>query len=390
MTKLSEDTNFDTLEGKFPFLKNLPLKKFYGIFNSYRRFPPIGDFFCKKLKANDPHTCNLHSTCMNAREVFSTLYRMIQEKAIDSNINVCEHLNYWIYDNIKKISTCKEFEIFYEELNSLKSIYLENFHNCKNKNFKIIEGGFIKKKELFLLAEILHWIKVENQLINPSDSTSYNGYIDECVNFYKEYICTDIETIKRKYNNELTYFVGNFDDAVSILGENGVTIKQNKLECPHESQKQQTGERSAEDRKQESEGPVGPPGLSADGEQRVEELPGPQRSPRPEVPPPAGGHDLTGQDPLDTAVSGDPLEAVIPGKVGTVGATLAGSSLFLVMMYKYTPFGSWINTRVLKKDKLMENMNKNNYELLLNDVGNDKTSLNDPMYHIRYNSLTNQ
>ncbi|CAG9473066.1 unnamed protein product [Plasmodium vivax] len=79
----------------------------------------------------------------------------------------------------------------------------------------------------------------------------------------------------------------------------------------------------------------------------------------------------------------------MPNKVGRVDATLAGYSLFLLMMYKYTPLGSWVSTTILMKVKLIDNMKKNNYELLLNDVGNHEPSLNDPMYHIRYNSATN-
>ncbi|KMZ82483.1 hypothetical protein PVIIG_05794 [Plasmodium vivax India VII] len=120
----------------------------------------------------------------------------------------------------------------------------------------------------------------------------------------------------------------------------------------------------------------------------------------------------------------------MPNKVGTVDATLAGCSSLLLMMYKvikhifnkyyhfmlicilhylsmllvinyyifkysyflyryYTPLGSWVSTKILMNVKLMDNMKKNIYELLLNDVGNHEASLNDPMYNIRYNSETN-
>ncbi|KMZ94924.1 hypothetical protein PVMG_05535 [Plasmodium vivax Mauritania I] len=88
--------------------------------------------------------------------------------------------------------------------------------------------------------------------------------------------------------------------------------------------------------------------------------------------------------PIDEA-----SESMLPKNTGTIGATFAGSSLFLLMMYKYTPMGSWINTKILGRNKLIDNMNKNNYELLLNDVGNLESSISDPMYHIRYNSATN-
>ncbi|KMZ95941.1 variable surface protein Vir24 [Plasmodium vivax Mauritania I] len=395
MSTSLEDIDFDKLKKKFHFLMNLPLKELYELFSTYGSFPSNGDFLCKGLpNINAPNTCNVLSPCISVQNVLPKLNRMFPDKQIDNKIKVCEHLNYWIYDNIKNIADCKEVENFYNKLNTMKSSFLTDIHNCEIKNFAISKDQFIIKEKLFLLAEILHWIKEANQLIDPSDSTSYNGYIDECVKFYKDDICKDLNTIQGMYTKELEIFKSNFENAVTFLGKKGVSINQGKLECQTDSQKQQTGEGSAGERKQGAEGPVGPAGLEVEverkagvGEQGVSGLPG---LPGPEMESSGGGQDLTRQDPLDTAVSGDPLEAGITGKVGTIGTTLAGSSLFLVMMYKYTPFGSWINTKVLRRDKLMDNMNKNNYELLLNDVGDHKTNLNDPMYHIRYNSLTSQ
>ncbi|SCO65053.1 VIR protein [Plasmodium vivax] len=391
MLKTLDDTYFDTLEKTFYFLTDLPLKKLYGAFSSYGRFPPIPHYFCNNLlKTNSLNTCNLYSPCTSAQNVFSALNRMFLDKEIDNSIKACEHLNYWIYDNIKNIATCDEVENFYQALNQMKLSYVENIRGCEIKKFAINKDQFIIKEKLFLLAQILHWIKEANKYILPIDYDVYNKYIDVCVKFYKDHICKNIATIKEDYSDEFKNFESNFVNAVSFLEEKGVNIEQDKLECPHDSQNRQTGERSAREEDQAQEASVGPTG---DREREVERLPGPpglEGSPRPQMTLSGGGYDSTDQVPTEVAVSGDSLGAVIPGKVGTIGTTLAGSSLFLVMMYKYTPFGSWINTRVLKKDKLMENMNKNNYELLLNDVGNYKTSLNDPMYHIRYNSLTNQ
>ncbi|KNA02584.1 hypothetical protein PVNG_05128 [Plasmodium vivax North Korean] len=92
------------------------------------------------------------------------------------------------------------------------------------------------------------------------------------------------------------------------------------------------------------------------------------------------GHDINGNLP----------EEVRTNKGGTIASSLAGSCFFLGMMYKFTPMGSWINTKVLGRNKLMDNMKRNHYELLLNGVGNREMSLNDTMYHIRYNSAGNQ
>ncbi|VUZ99651.1 PIR protein [Plasmodium vivax] len=107
-----------------------------------------------------------------------------------------------------------------------------------------------------------------------------------------------------------------------------------------------------------------------------------------DIPSPTG--DLNGDDATIRTMHGNSIEEITSPKLGTIGATLAGSSLFLIMMYKYTPLGSWVSTRILGRNKLMENMKKNNYELLLSDVGNQEASLNDMMYHISYNSSSNQ
>ncbi|SCA60771.1 VIR protein [Plasmodium vivax] len=107
-----------------------------------------------------------------------------------------------------------------------------------------------------------------------------------------------------------------------------------------------------------------------------------------DIPSPTG--DLNGDDATIRTMHGNSIEEITSPKLGTIGATLAGSSLFLIMMYKYTPLGSWVSTRILGRNKLMENMKKNNYELLLSDVGNQEASLNDTMYHISYNSSSNQ
>ncbi|SCA60277.1 Plasmodium vivax Vir protein, putative [Plasmodium vivax] len=104
----------------------------------------------------------------------------------------------------------------------------------------------------------------------------------------------------------------------------------------------------------------------------------------------SGGEESNEQGAIITTLIGEPPESSFPKNIGTIGSTFAGSSLFLLMMYKYTPLGSWVSTKILRKDKLIENMRKNNYELLLNDVGNHEATLNDTMYHISYNSSSNQ
>ncbi|GAB69749.1 hypothetical protein PCYB_004980 [Plasmodium cynomolgi strain B] len=48
----------------------------------------------------------------------------------------------------------------------------------------------------------------------------------------------------------------------------------------------------------------------------------------------------------------------------TIFSIILSISVFSIITYKFSPFGSWINTKILGRNKLMENMKKNNYELL--------------------------
>ncbi|SCA60498.1 VIR protein [Plasmodium vivax] len=72
--------------------------------------------------------------------------------------------------------------------------------------------------------------------------------------------------------------------------------------------------------------------------------------------------------------------------VRTITYTSLGLVLPLATLYRLTPLGSWVNTKILGKNKLMDNMKRNHYELLLNDVRNGEMSLNDTTYSISYNS----
>ncbi|SCA59537.1 VIR protein [Plasmodium vivax] len=72
----------------------------------------------------------------------------------------------------------------------------------------------------------------------------------------------------------------------------------------------------------------------------------------------------------------------------TITYTSLGLVLPLVTLYRFTPLGSCVNTRILGKNELMDNMKRNHYELLLNDVRNGEMSLNDTTYSISYNSAS--
>ncbi|KMZ82422.1 hypothetical protein PVIIG_06052 [Plasmodium vivax India VII] len=372
----------------------------YSVFSSFGNIQDTHDNSCNYLQKADHHNnCNIYFFCKSVISIFSALYSMFNYEYIDINIDVCKHLNYWIYDKIKDNIEYHDVESLYEVLNSNKLFYLQKYHKCSTEDFVKVEGEFNIKNALFLHSEILHWIKESKDKMNASESNSYDKYFGECFKLYKEIKCSDNPSIKEKYNIELTKFLSNFNSAMSSLNDKGIkplkkgiTLSDEsicKLEWENiqeniegeiisrvEAVSTQEGDQGAIDK-----GPTRSPGLlepaGAPGHLGLEEMNSPK------------DRSSIKTDNVHGDVNADTLTEKMANQVGTIGATVAGSSLFLLMMYKYTPLGSWVSTKILGRNKLMENMKKNNYELLLNDVANRDASLNNPMYHISYNSATN-
>ncbi|KMZ76933.1 hypothetical protein PVIIG_06256 [Plasmodium vivax India VII] len=82
--------------------------------------------------------------------------------------------------------------------------------------------------------------------------------------------------------------------------------------------------------------------------------------------------------------------AVISKSTGTIVGTSLGFVIPLITIYRFTPLGSWINTKIFRKDRLMENMIRNEREILLNNSGNGEMNFDNTRYHIMYNSANNE
>ncbi|KNA00897.1 hypothetical protein PVNG_05824 [Plasmodium vivax North Korean] len=89
-------------------------------------------------------------------------------------------------------------------------------------------------------------------------------------------------------------------------------------------------------------------------------------------------------------VSTDSPSAKETTPVGTIVGTSLGLVLPLITIYRFTPLGSWINTKIFRKDRLMENMIRNERELLLNSSGIGETNFDNARYQIMYNSANNE
>ncbi|SCA59981.1 Plasmodium vivax Vir protein, putative [Plasmodium vivax] len=375
------------------------------------------------------------------------------------SIGHCKLLNYWLYDQVKKILGSDPKGKYKKIVKDLHSAW--NQYNTKTILFKAKEKQCNPETTIPTLEEIeykklvhehcLNYYNISNKQNNnvcqmyknsirgkslsyekfkslfSEDKKEYPDYYKKCKSYNPIRIIAasqcppefavdsdsedDVPEEELKSASEDKHGVPTLEEGQSSLGGGVVTEGEQKLRGAEELS-QEVEQSRIRDGRVEKIPRQGDARLEEAGvaKREVAEITGPKR----DAPEPAlagdlhteSGHaqsrltglemlhpketgSLKGDDEMITSIDGDPNESIMQPKAGTIGATLAGSSLFLIMMYKYTPLGSWVSTRILGRNKLMENMKKNNYELLLNDVGNHDACLNDPMYHIRYNSATN-
>ncbi|VUZ99480.1 PIR protein [Plasmodium vivax] len=361
MLEIFKEDFFDKLEKEYAFLWNLPLSYLYTSFNLRYGIETNYEGICNTLSIGSSNSdCDLRYFCKNVQRLLSELKEKYGKEYKRSFYKACEYLSYWIYDKIPK--NCEKVDDFYTLLDKVKLGFIPAGESCNIQKFRISKENFLAMKTLFFHSEALYYIKNEYTGINKYEKDKYNKFLSEAYKVYKIIMCNSDFQAKENYNNELTKFKTNFNNVIDFLKVKEISISQNeiplddKLICHPESRPTSTGVLEAGSKISQLEKSVA----------------------------------SRGTDMVDTVINGDTSLPDTPIKAGTVGATLAGTSLFLLMMYKYTPLGSWVSTKILRKDKLMENMKKNNYELLLNDLGNREMGLNDTMYHISYNSATKQ
>ncbi|VVA00246.1 PIR protein [Plasmodium vivax] len=376
------------------FLKDTPTYKLY---NNFSR---------NDIYKEETHFCNNSKKKFNENEKLYNLCKMY-EKNLEELLNEtnpviasnkhCRYLTFWINDEIRKVFNSPNFHI--PKKNLVLTAFLSVSHRLNEKlskdYCKYHYNKFITMRKWKEWKNLYDYITNVDEIKKKIDS---DNHLCEKYSEYHKYIAE----IYRKYKNECcTGTIGNCPDDHLKLNDcctQGDILT--KLECSTSVTDRESSPGTGKDNEiieggARREGSV----VKAEGEGSADELgPLPVKSQKlqaaseenPEVTPVAKMFKTSEEDFNSESTTfpriGATSESIMNKDVGTIGATMAGSSLFLVMMYKYTPLGSWINTKILGRNKLMENMRKNNYELLLNDVRNGEMGLNDTTYGISYNS----
>ncbi|SCA59751.1 VIR protein [Plasmodium vivax] len=369
---------------------DLPLSTVYSLF--YSRDVDIDSSYpqCDNISTlNQSNLCECSSLCKKTENALKFLHGMINTNILDNNSKWCEYLSYFINDNIKNSKFCNDPEELYTELDNLKIYYSPLNNNCTIQKFTIDKEDFINKKKLYILGEILHWIEVKYEYISEAQKNLYNKFFGECVNIYKDIVYADNCEKKEEYETELNNLIDNFNNTKKFLSTKDVSITYEDLKFPNASpcqkelngmQEEDVPDRGAARGVNEEEGYTGSEGDAQEGALA-----------KPSLLQVSGTRDGI-QGPVVSMSDSDPglrkeySDDNMSSPVGTIIGTSLGFVVPLITIYKFTPLGSWINTKVLGRNKILKNMERNNQHLLLNSTENGEINLGDTMYHIKYNS----
>ncbi|VUZ99761.1 PIR protein [Plasmodium vivax] len=403
MSVTHRDYIFEDLQTRYDFVRDLPLSTVYSLFYSNKIYEELRDSHCNSLPTGiNSDICDHRSFCISFQNALRDLYGMILTKYLDNNSKWCEYLSYCIHTNILNSKSCKHNEQLYRQIDEIIRDYHTVHNNCNIQKFTIGREDFIKKKKLYLLGEILFWIKNKYEYSDYLNKYSYDTFFGECSSLYGQIISTDKCNIKEAYRKEFINLVNTFNSTKEYLIGKHKSIPHDDLDLPKETLCQQavkgikTGSELPEKIKAAQEKPEEDEAL----EKKTVESTGPKGEGL------VAGVSLSDArvtegslytEPAATlsdiqieveAMDGESSDENTSNTLGTIVGTSLGFVLPLITMYRFTPLGTWINTKILGRNNIMKNIKNNNQDFLLNSSENREMELGDTMYRVAYNSVT--
>ncbi|SBT01989.1 PIR Superfamily Protein [Plasmodium ovale curtisi] len=78
----------------------------------------------------------------------------------------------------------------------------------------------------------------------------------------------------------------------------------------------------------------------------------------------------------------------VTGTISTVGGSVVGMGTFLLLMYQFTPFGSWVRSRVGRQKEMSDHLDIEEMDhMYLNGYGNNSIYSDDMGYNMGYNAM---
>ncbi|SBS82100.1 PIR Superfamily Protein [Plasmodium ovale curtisi] len=322
------DTN--ALNEKYPFFKNI--WGLYDIFNSSLNSNDSSRYnaICKGIITEDNLEKPLKTElCMKLlRNLVTLSYMTIPEMNFNDR---CRNLNDWLFYQTKQIiiddnvisKIFGELEEKASEFNYNKKCY----YSAYNTNFN-------EPENIIKIKYFVDNITTIKSTLEENNSSSYclcRNYIYECIDIYRKMIKQYCDTEGKK-NTQTCEQVKTFLTTYSFYLSDWIQIK-DKIISSTFTQKEYLGE-------------------------------------------------CAPKDEAKVLISGKDDNRVVGGVTGT----LAGACLSLLTLYKYSPVGSMLRSRLQSWNQKDNNLDEEQ-ELLFDGTGNNNIYSDDMTYHIQYHSL---
>ncbi|SBT72700.1 PIR protein [Plasmodium ovale] len=333
-----------------PTLDDLPSIKFYQKLNEDNDIEKYYGY-CDYVKSIYGDRSNEHTFCAKMVKNF----KILDDIPIDEEFSYirCDYLNYWVYDRAIDKFNISDTNISY----SSTILYLlypwDNIYNgysisnkCWKKNFQISVQEFKEQKKNF--DDSQNYIYIKN-IINSGAYKQYNAFF--------QYI-TETDSLHSSIKNECTCDKDNalcfeFHKYNKESGKDHLC----SIECKPEKPSAGLPEKSKR---------------VCSLTQHIGEEPPTQPVVQITV------KDNDGDAPTPTS---SPL--VIP--ISTL-FTVSGISLFLLFLFKFTPFRSWLRPRMRWLSRSVNNLEEEEAQEMLYTSLNEQINMEDKTYHISYPS----
>ncbi|GAB69595.1 hypothetical protein PCYB_003440 [Plasmodium cynomolgi strain B] len=279
-------------------------------------------------------------------------FKNSKKHSYKNNPEYCVYLYHWLYkvtegSNISDTFIGIIFKVFHENFSDLKEEHICPYYLYEYKK------EIYKSKDLVKLSYLQHNVVDIMKILKNTKDKDYcycQKYLKDCVDIYIEMmrrLCPDNEE-----GNDSSEII--CPELIKFRVNYNFLTKDNKIEkeIPHID----TGERE------------------------LELLNCPLKGERSGL--------ISDARPSSDAAASQALSNVktLPIALGTI----SGVTSILALLYKFTPLGLWINTKILGRDKLLDNIKKNEQQFLLNTAHIRDINSGDTIYRIKYNSVLNE
>ncbi|SBT84500.1 PIR protein [Plasmodium ovale] len=298
--------------------------------------------FCEDtLSTYNNYNKEIEKHCKNLLYLCNVYYPINYQKITDKKKS-CDVFNYWFNDDLVNINKKNILDSkFYTSINNYINKHLK-IHECDLNLHKIEDFEFDNLKILYKLYYNFYNKNISSSGVYEASKCTngcshkavcadlFNRNIDKCPTSKKSKFCDELEQFRNKY------------------------IADNICEpCPDvPSLKPRQNDLS--------------PGAFVDAKEQ-----GTRRDVDQHI-----------QEP-ESVPSNENKHVIIP----TVSCILIGIPLIIFLFKKFTPFGTYLNSKIIKKKSEWNNFDKEENETLLNNPENEEIYLGNTPYHIAYHSV---